>query len=59
MLAEIPLTFAINSIGISLKTYTLNQTVGLYSLIIDENFYIPVITILIIFLIGKIIRNKK
>jgi len=58
MLAEIPLTFAINSIGISLKTYTLNQTVGLYSLITDENFYIPVITILIIFFIGKIIRNK-
>ena len=58
MLAEIPLTFAINSIGISLKTYTSNQTVGLYSLIIDENFYIPVITILIIFFIGKIIRKK-
>lgn len=58
MLAEIPLTFAINSIGISFKTYTLNQTVGLYSLIKDENFYIPVITILIIFFIGKIIRNK-
>ena len=58
MLAEIPLTFAINSIGISLKTYTLNQTLGLYSLITDENFYIPVITILIIIFIGKIIRNK-
>ena len=58
MLAEIPLTFAINSIGISLKTYTSNQKVGIYSLIVDENFYIPVITILIIFFIGKIIRKK-
>lgn len=58
MLAEIPLTFAINSIGISLKTYTSSQTVSLYSLIVDENFYIPVITILILFFIGKIIKKK-
>ena len=58
LLAEIPLTFAINSIGISLKTYSQHQAITIYSLIMDKNFYIPVIIISIIFFIGKIIKKK-
>lgn len=58
LLAEIPLTFAINSIGISLKTYSQYQGITIYSLIMDRNFYIPVIIISIIFFIGKIIKKK-
>ncbi len=58
LLAEIPLTFAINSIGISLKTYSQDQTIAIYSLIMDKNFYIPIIIISVIFFIGKIIKKK-
>ena len=58
LIAEIPLTFAINSIGISLKTYSQHQAITIYSLIMDRNFYIPVIIISIIFFIGKIIKKK-
>ncbi len=58
LIAEIPLTFAINSIGISLKTYSQHQAITIYSLIMDKNFYIPVIIISIIFFIGKIIKKK-
>ena len=58
LLAEIPLTFAINSIGISLKTYSQDHTITIYSLIMDKNFYIPIIIISIIFFIEKIIKKK-
>ena len=58
LLAEIPLTFAINSIGISLKTYSQDHTITIYSLIMDKNFYIPIIIISVIFFIGKIIKKK-
>ena len=58
LIAEIPLTFAINSIVISLKTYSQHQAITIYSLIMDKNFYIPVIIISIIFFIGKIIKKK-
>jgi Uncharacterized conserved protein len=58
LLAEIPLTFAINSIGISLNTYSKDQAITIYSLIMDENFYIPIIIISIVFFIGKIIKKK-
>ena len=58
LLAEIPLTFAINSIGISLKTYSQDQTIAIYSLIMDKNFYIPIIIISVIIFIRKIIKKK-
>tara|TARA_B100000161_G_scaffold256755_1_gene220105 strand:- start:43 stop:699 length:657 start_codon:yes stop_codon:yes gene_type:complete len=58
LIAEIPLTFAINSVGISLKTYSQDQTITIYSLIMDKNFYIPIIIISVIFFIGKIIKKK-
>ena len=39
-LAEIPLTYAVNSIGKSLKNFTIETNHSIINLFIDKNFYI-------------------
>ena len=58
-LAEIPMTFALNSIGSSLKNFSKAPNLSLQSLITDTNFYLPfLIVIVLFFFINKINKNR-
>ena len=57
-LAEIPVTFALNSIGSSLKDFSKDINLSVQSLLNDINFYIPfLIVIVLFFFINKIKKN--
>jgi uncharacterized membrane protein YdjX (TVP38/TMEM64 family) len=57
-LAEIPLTYAINSIGKSLKNFTIETNYSIINLFIDINFYIPFIIIIFIYFFVEYIRRS-
>ena len=58
-LAEIPVIFAINSIGLSLKSFSKKPNLPLQSLVTDINLYVPfLIVIVLFFLINKIKKNR-
>ena len=56
-LAEIPITYAINTIGKSLKNFTTELNFSIYDLFIDKNFYVPFFIIIFIFFFMKYIRK--
>ena len=58
-LAEIPMTYALNSIGKSLKNFTLEANYSIFDLFTDKNFYIPFIVIIFIFFFIKYIRKNQ
>ena len=58
-LAEIPVTFALNSIGSSLKDFSKEPNLSLQSLITDINFYVPFLIVTVLFFfINKIKKNR-
>ena len=57
-LAEIPLTYAVNSIGKSLKNFTIETNYSIINLFIDKNFYISFIIIIFIYFFVKYIRRN-
>jgi len=57
-LAEIPMTYAINTIGKSLKNFTTEVNFSIYDLFIDKNFYVPFFIIVFIFFFMKCIRKS-
>ena len=57
-LAEIPMTYAINTIGKSLKNFTTEVNVSIYDLFTDKNFYVPFLIIIFIFFFMKYIRKS-
>lgn len=57
-LAEIPMTYAINTIGKSLKNFTTETNFSIFDLFIDKNFYLPFIIIIFIFFFMKYIRKS-
>ena len=56
-LAEIPITYAINTIGKSLKNFTTDVNFSIYDLFINKNFYVPFFIIIFIFFFMKYIRK--
>ena len=56
-LAEIPLTYAINTIGKSFKNFSTEVNFSIYDLFIDKNFYVPFFIIIFIFFLMKYIRK--
>lgn len=56
-LAEIPITYAINILGKSLKNFTTELNFSIYDLFIDKNFYVPFFIIIFIFFFMKYIRK--
>ena len=57
-LAEIPMTYALNSIGKSLKIFTLEENYSTLNFFMDKNFYYPLIIIILIFFFIKYIRKS-
>ena len=57
-LAEIPMTYALNSIGKSLKNFDFEASYSIFNLFVDKSFYIPFIVIISIFFFIKYIRKS-
>jgi len=57
-LAEIPMTYALNAVGKSLKNFTLEVNYSIFNLLNDKNFYIPFIVIIFILFFTKYIRKS-
>ena len=59
ILCEIPLTYAFNSLGMSLNVFTFNQEIDYKSFLNDKNFYLPIIIIILTGLLVKFFNRKK
>ena len=58
-LAEIPMTFALNSIGSSIKDFSNESNLSIKSLVTDINFYLPFFVVIVLFFfINKINKNR-
>jgi uncharacterized membrane protein YdjX (TVP38/TMEM64 family) len=57
-LAEIPMTYALNSIGKSLKNFDFEASYSIFNIFFDKSFYIPFIVIISIFFFIKYIRKS-
>ena len=57
-LAELPMIFSLNSIGKSLKKFSLEQNYTLIDLLKDANFYIPLSIVIFIFFFGIYIKKS-
>ena len=56
--AEIPLLYALNSIGNSLKNLTSNYKISFLDIVSDVNFYFPFFIIFIIFIVVNYLQTK-
>ncbi len=59
IISEIPMTYAINSIGSSLNKINFDYSLSVYTLFTDINFYIPFLIILMVFIITNYLNSKK
>ena len=58
--AEIPMIYALNALGMSLNMLTKNYEISLLDVILDINFYVPFVTMIIIFVvINHLKKNFK
>ena len=58
LLAEIPMTYAINTIGKSLKNFNTEVNYSIFDLFLDKSFYMPFVIIIFIFFLIKYIRKS-
>ena len=58
-ISEIPMTYAINSIGNSISNLDDMNKVSFFSLLSDKNFYVPFIIIFMIFVLTNYFYKKK
>ena len=58
-LAEIPMTYALNLLGSSLKNFQLNYSISNYSIFSDTNFYVSFIVIFVIFVLSNFFLKNK
>jgi len=58
LFAEIPFTYALNSIGNSLNVFTNKIELSILEIILKADFYIPFLIIFVLFVISNKYRNK-
>ena len=59
ILAEIPLTFSLNSIGKSFNTYVYSKNMSFIDQFKNIDFIVPFIVIMIIFLVSNLIKKNR
>jgi uncharacterized membrane protein YdjX (TVP38/TMEM64 family) len=59
ILCELPLTYAFNSIGMSLNVFTFDQAIDYKGLFTDKNFYLPILVIILVILLVKFFEKKE
>ena len=58
ILAEIPVTFALNSIGHSLKDFANHPDLSLLVLLQNVNFYVPFLIVLVLYFVINKFKDK-
>ncbi len=58
-LAEIPVTFALNSIGSALKDFSKETNLSLQNIVTDNNFYVPFLIVIVIFFFINRIKKSR
>ena len=56
--AEVPLIFCLNSVGGSLNFFSINSELSFLDLILNKDFYIPLLVILLLILLTNHIKSK-
>lgn len=56
--AEIPMIYALNTLGMSLNKLVKNYEITLFDIIFDVNFYVPFIIMIIIFVVINNLKNN-
>ena len=59
ILSEIPMLYALNSIGKSMNNFDFNMSISIFTIFIDKNFYIPFIIIFVIFVVTSYLYKIK
>ena len=59
ILSEIPMLYALNSIGKSMNNFDFNISISIFTIFIDKNFYIPFIIIFVIFVVTSYLYKIK
>ena len=59
ILSEIPMLYALNSIGKSMINFDFNMSISIFTIFIDKNFYIPFIIIFVIFVLTSYLYKIK
>ncbi len=59
ILSEIPMLYALNSIGKSMINFDFNISISIFTIFLDKNFYIPFIIIFVIFVVTSYLYKIK
>ena len=59
ILSEIPMLYALNSIGKSMINFDFNISISIFTIFLDKNFYIPFIIIFVIFIVTSYLYKIK
>ena len=59
ILSEIPMLYALNSIGKSMINFDFNMSISIFTIFLDKNFYIPFIIIFVIFVVTSYLYKIK
>ena len=59
ILSEIPMLYALNSIGKSMINFDFNISISIFTIFLDKNFYIPFIIIFVIFVVTSYLYRIK
>ena len=59
ILSEIPMLYALNSIGKSMNNFDFNMSISIFTIFIDKNFYVPFIIIFVIFVVTSYLYKIK
>ena len=59
ILSEIPMLYALNSIGKSMINFDFSISISIFTLFLDKNFYIPFLIIFVIFVVTSYLYKIK
>ena len=51
--------YALNSIGKSMNNFDYNTSISIFSIFLDQNFYVPFVIMFVIFIISNYLYKKK
>ncbi len=59
IMSEVPMLYALNSIGKSMNNFDYNTSISIFSIFLDQNFYVPFIIMFVIFIMSNYLYKKK
>ena len=59
IMSEVPMLYALNSIGKSMNNFDYSTSISIFSIFLDQNFYVPFVIMFVIFIISNYLYKKK